>query len=321
MPGGILMRRRQIEQPRGAFWQLLRPQALLVDRHADDARARRLKRERRALVARRFDQPDRARAEEETRHNVHALLDSVDDDDVVGIDDDAARRRQMARDRRPERGQARRIAVMRKTGRAAPRKALLQQSPPGLQRKQARVGLPGKEVERQTAAARIVQVRRLDRQHGNGHRIVGGRLGGRDGRRRRRQRAVRQPVGRRKCPTLGEHRRTLPPPARHKRAPRYCGRSKVVRTIAATTAAGFRRRSDAAGSRRAIAPRAGRLANPAANDRAVQAIASTISSRRCHARESGHPDSAIRWWALDSRWSGNDTPSLGPVHEIIARNS
>ena len=171
-------------------------------------------------------------------------------DDAAGIGDDAARRRQMIGDRGAQRRKSRRIAILGQTRRAAMRQIVLQQPAPGLQRKQLGAGPPREEIEQQAVARGMTAICR-SRVCRSGIGMRGAqRLFAADRIRRATAPICPGVVRRRRFPTPGATRRSLPSAAGRRRARRCCGKSPVARTAAATTAGACPAQSARSGSLR-----------------------------------------------------------------------
>ncbi len=169
MSGGKLVRGRDVNQRRRPLRQLFDDQALEIDRDARYLGTGRLERERRSLITRVLDRTRRAVIEKQPRGDADALLRTVGDDDAARIGRDPACGRKMIGNRRAQRRQSGRIAVVREPGATSVRKGSLQQPAPGLDRKRRRARASGKKVEREAAALLIREVLHAQRQRWHRH--------------------------------------------------------------------------------------------------------------------------------------------------------
>ena len=125
------MRRRDVRET-CAFGQKVGPDAVVVHGHAVQFQTVRHKDRTRILVTWVFDRDAIAAAHEHERRKVQAALRPLDDDDLVGVGNDAAKLRDMTRNRLPQRSVSRRNPVVEM--RACSREILAFQTLPRAQR-------------------------------------------------------------------------------------------------------------------------------------------------------------------------------------------
>ena len=134
VPGGVLMRWSHIQQCSRTCRQLVGNDPGVVHGDRTKLGTRRLERGGGAAMTRCLYADQRTRRDQQARGEGNRLGGSIDNDDLSGFRDDAARRGQMIADRRAQGGQAEQVTLLRQTQSAPLRQTGLQRPSPGLQR-------------------------------------------------------------------------------------------------------------------------------------------------------------------------------------------